>query len=54
MITTRVDWFVLSEGYYFGKMLNLGTGANYQFHKHFELNIKYPYFYFKGNVNKEI
>lgn len=53
MLIARVDWFGLSVGDYSGSLWNLGGGVNYQFHKNIGIGLKYRYFQFKANVNKE-
>ncbi len=53
MFTTRVDWFGITVGNYSGSMWNLAAGANYQFHKHFGLGLKYRYFDFVSTIDQE-
>jgi len=53
MLTARVDWFGVTIGNYSGSMWNLGAGANYQFHRHFGVGLKYRYFDFTSTLDNK-
>lgn len=48
----RVDWFEASIGEYSGGLLNSAIGANFQFHDHFGIGLKYQSFRLDLDVDK--
>jgi hypothetical protein len=52
LLTTRVDWFAISIEEYSGGLWDIGTGVNYQFHKHIGVGFNYRYFNASAQVDK--